>query len=380
MMNIIENINTPRILFLVLLFLLVGACTEKLSIADFADDFENYEVELRIEGILDQQDFSKSIIRIDRTILVTDTSLFNGIDDNGDWESYTDENGNGKWDEGEPLNDDVGGEFQGPDQPPVGQGNGKPDPGEPHVDDYIEVLPQVHDSSMVSVVLRDSLSSALVAEFVWKTQAGSFDVSFGPGGPPDVAVQNPYITYTYGGYVPDTEYAEVQLDSSRTYIVEITTSSGQIISATTDIITTPKNMNWDNTTWVNDTLVTPALNYSYLTWNNPQESFFGALKLDLYFRPDSIKEFYSYTRAAYQVDPETDLPLFQESFAQFPLGLYRLTISSLNNSYGNYIYSGLPLSDRKLSNWRDQDGNVILGNLGSRSSFTFYMRLSSMTG
>lgn len=373
----INKINkyTKRIGLLSAILIFVG-CTEELSIADFAEDFESYEVELRIEGMLDHSDFSKSIIRVDRTILVTDTSLFNGIDDNGDWESYTDENGNGKWDEGEPLNDDIGGEYRGPNDPPVGQGNGIPDPGEPHVDDYIEVLPQVHDSSMVSVVLRDSLSAEIVAEFIWKSQAASFDVSYGPGGPPDVAAQNPYITYAYGAYVPATQYENVQLDSSQTYTVEITTPTGKIISASTNIISPPVNLEWDNTSWIEDTLMTPANNYAYMTWNNPEESLYGALKLDLYFRPDSIKGFYAYTRAAFQEDETTGLPLFQENFVGYPLGMYRLTISSLNNSYGRYVYSGLPLRDRKLSNWRDQDGNVVLGSLGSRSSFTFYLRLA----
>lgn len=362
---------------LILLALVSVSCTEELSIADFAEDFESYEVEIRIEGVLDQNDFSKSIIRVDRTVLVTDTSLFNGRDDNGDWESYTDENGNGVWDEGEPLNDDIGGAFRGPEDIPEGRGNGIPDPGEPHVDDFIEVLPQVHDSSMVSVVLRDSENASLVAEFVWKSQAATFDVSFGPGGPPELAAQNPYIRYTYGAYVPDVQYLAVQLDSSKQYTVEITTPAGKIISATTDIITSPQNLTWENTTWVNDTLVTPANNIAYLTWNNPNESLFGSLKLDLYFRPDSIKGFYAYTRAAFEEDLITGLPVFRESFIGFPLGMYRITLSSINNSYGNYIYSGLPLRDREMSNWRDQNGNVVLGSLGSSSSFTFFLRLES---
>ncbi|MBC8193201.1 MAG: hypothetical protein ISR87_10145 [Candidatus Marinimicrobia bacterium] len=379
-MTILNKTIFLKIISIATLVMIFTGCTEELSIADFAEDFESYEVELRVEGVLDQNDFSKSIIRMDKTILVTDTSLFNGIDDNGDWESYTDENGNGKWDDGEPLNDDIGGEYRGPDQPPIGQGNGIPDPGEPHVDDYIEVLPQVHDSTMVSVVLRDSLNSGVVAEFVWKSQAASFDVSYGPGGPPEVAAQNPYITYTYGAYVPHEQYWNVQLDSSKIYTIEITTSSGRIISASTDIISSPLNLLWENTTWLNDTLVTPANNYSYLTWNNPEESLFGALQLDLYFRPDSIKGFYAYTRAAFQEDETTGLPLFQESFIGFPLGMYRITVSSLNSSYGKYIYSGLPLRDRELSNWRDQDGNVVLGSLGSRSSITFFLRLASPTG
>lgn len=372
--------NKRLVVILPMLLFILGACTEELSIADFSDDFENYEVELRIEGVLDQSDFSQSVIRVDRTILVTDTSLFNGIDDNGDWEPYTDVNGNGKWDEGEPLNDDIGGEYRGPNDPPEGRGNGIPDPGEPHIDDYIEILPQVHDSTMASVVLRDASSLALVAEFVWVPNAKTFDVSFGPGGPPDVAAQNPYITYSYGGYVPDTPWANVQLDTSKLYTVEITTSSGKVISATTDIVSRPMNLNWENTIANNDTLVSASNNYAYLKWNNPAESNFGALKLDLYFRPDSIKGFYAYTRAAFQEDELTGLPLFQESFIGFPLGMYRITLSTLNNSYGNYVYSGLPLKDRQLSNWRDEDGNVILGNLGSTSSFTFYLRWASPNG
>jgi len=376
-MKLIINRNT---ILLGSLLLLLNACTESLSIADFADDFDSYEVELRIEGMLDHKDFSQSVIRVDRTILVTDTSLFNGVDDNGDWVGFTDENGNGIWDEGEPLNDDIGGQFQGPDQPPLGQGNGKPDPGEPHVDDFIEVLPHVHDSTMTSVVLRDYESSELIAEFVWKARAAYFDVTYGPGGPPEVVAQNPYVRYSYGAYVPDLQYQNVELDSSKRYTVELTTSDGQIISASTDIISMPENFRWDSTSWNNDTLVTAADNREYMTWNNPGPAFFGALKLELYFRPDSIKGFYAYTRGAFQLDEETNQPLFQENFIGYPLGLYRLTISSLSNSYGSYVYSGLPIGDSELSNWRDQDGRTIKGALGSRSSFTFFMRIAPAAG
>ena len=59
-------------------------------------------------------------------------------DENANWVSYTDLNHNGKWDAGEPLNDDVGTDglgpldagYPGPD-PDGTEGNGKPDPGEP---------------------------------------------------------------------------------------------------------------------------------------------------------------------------------------------------------------------------------------------------------
>ncbi|MFA3784088.1 hypothetical protein ABRY23_13595 [Melioribacteraceae bacterium 4301-Me] len=60
-------------------------------------------------------------------------------DENANWRSFTDENGNGKWDPGEPLNDDVGSDgigpfdegYTGPDADGT-EGNGKPDQGEPN--------------------------------------------------------------------------------------------------------------------------------------------------------------------------------------------------------------------------------------------------------
>ncbi len=60
-------------------------------------------------------------------------------DENCNWRSYLDLNGNGKWDPGEPLNDDVGTDglgpfdegYPGPD-PDGTEANGKPDQGEPN--------------------------------------------------------------------------------------------------------------------------------------------------------------------------------------------------------------------------------------------------------
>ena len=58
-------------------------------------------------------------------------------DENCNWRSYGDLNGNGQWDEGEPLNDDVGSDGIGPFdesyvEPDSGQANGRPDQGEPN--------------------------------------------------------------------------------------------------------------------------------------------------------------------------------------------------------------------------------------------------------
>lgn len=72
---------------------------------------------------------------------IIDERRDDGIDNDGDWESYTDLNGNGQWDPGEPLNDDLGTDgvgpfdlqYNGPDADGT-EGNGKPDLGEPNFD------------------------------------------------------------------------------------------------------------------------------------------------------------------------------------------------------------------------------------------------------
>ncbi|ARA94156.1 hypothetical protein AWN76_014005 [Rhodothermaceae bacterium RA] len=60
-------------------------------------------------------------------------------DENLNWRGYSDLNGNGEWDEGEPLNDDVGADGLGPSAPnypgrDLGEGDGRPTAGEPNFD------------------------------------------------------------------------------------------------------------------------------------------------------------------------------------------------------------------------------------------------------
>ncbi len=60
-------------------------------------------------------------------------------DEDGDWKPYEDANGNGQWDPGEPLNDDLGADGIGPFHdgyigPDEGEGDGMPTPGEPNFD------------------------------------------------------------------------------------------------------------------------------------------------------------------------------------------------------------------------------------------------------
>ncbi len=75
----------------------------------------------------------------------------NNIDDDHDWVPYSDLNHNGKWDPGEPLNDDVGRDGVGPTDPQYtgpdeGEGDGIPTHGEPDFDET-----DIHESDMIGL-------------------------------------------------------------------------------------------------------------------------------------------------------------------------------------------------------------------------------------
>lgn len=112
-----------------------------------------------------------------------------GIDNDHDWQPFTDVNKNGKWDpeENEPLNDDLGKDGVGPFDPQYlgpdeGEGDGKPTPGEPNFDatDKDE-SDQIGLTSLVIERLSNKGPSAIWPkndEVIWrKMNYGSFDTS-----------------------------------------------------------------------------------------------------------------------------------------------------------------------------------------------------------
>ncbi|MFC1527557.1 hypothetical protein ACFL5D_02280 [Candidatus Neomarinimicrobiota bacterium] len=349
-----------RKIIIILLFIVLYGCTKELSIADFSDDFNSYKSELRIEAILNSTDFMSTVVRIDKTFLVTDTSLFNGIDDNGDWVAYTDENENGKWDKGEPLNDDIGG-YDG------GEGNGIPDAGEPHVDDYIEILPLVHDSTMISIELAEKSTGNIIAEFEWNNNAGTIEyLKYGKNdGEESVEF------YNYGGYIPLNQYSNVQIDFNKEYEFQIITPENDFITGSTSPFN-PAELIMDGTDWNADTLLlnTDDDLVQFLTDENVSLSNFTFREI---FNADSIV--YSYS--TYFPPGESNIPgksLYQLSKGFFPIGLSELTVSVLSKDYSQYFISSLPLRDEALSNLHNQNGNVILGIAGSATVTTLYVK------
>ena len=75
-------------LFIFWVSLIVFSCSETLDINDFSSDFNGYEPEIKIEAIILPSD-NTAIVRIDRSFLLNDTTLYDCIDDDGDWVSST---------------------------------------------------------------------------------------------------------------------------------------------------------------------------------------------------------------------------------------------------------------------------------------------------
>ncbi len=354
---------------ILIISILIGfsSCTKENSIADFSDDFSSYASELRIEAILNPTDFMNSIVRVDKTLLVTDTSLFNGLDDNGDWIGYTDENGNGKWDENEPLNDDIGGKDGG-------RGNGIPDKGEPHVDDYAEILPLIHDSTMTSVILIEQSSGNLVAEFEWQEKAGTIE-EFHRGvsiGSESQEVIDYVEVFNYGGYIPLEQYADAQIEFGKEYEFQITTMENNIITGVTTPYP-PAELVMDGTIWDADTLLLNSNTNDLVQFLADENVSLG----NFTFREVTNNDSATFSYSAFLPPNESEQPgysIFHLSQGMFPIGLSYVTVSILDNRYSQYIISSLPLRDEALSNLRDHNGNVILGIAGSVTVTTQYVK------
>lgn len=364
--------KTNRNILIILILIVISGCTEELSISDFSDDFGSYTSEIRIEAILNSTDFMNSIVRVDKTILVTDTTLFNGLDDNGNWVGYSDVNGNGKWDEGEPLNDDIG--VSSGKEENTGRGNGVPDKGEPNVDEYAEILPLIHDSTMTSISLIEKSSGILVAEFEWQTKAGTIE-EFHRGisvGSETQEIMDYLEVFHYGGYKPANQYSDVQIEFGNEYEFQIQTSSGNIIYGTT-IPFPPAEIVMDSTVWDADTLLLNSDQSSLVQFLTNDFVSLGNFTFREVINDDSL----SFSYSAFfppSVSGQSETSIFELVPSMFPLGLSHVTVSILDNIYSQYFISSLPLRDGALSNLRDQNGHVILGIAGSATNTSLFVK------
>ena len=74
--------NYKNILILLSIFLL--SCVKEIDITEFSEYYSGYESELRIEAIMLPHENS-AIVRIDQSLPLNDTDVFDCVDNNGNW-------------------------------------------------------------------------------------------------------------------------------------------------------------------------------------------------------------------------------------------------------------------------------------------------------
>ena len=343
---------------LAIVMLLAAGCQKELSITSFTDDYSAYETELRIEAVLNAVEPMHSIVRVDRTILVTDTSIFNGRDDDGDWNPLTDDTG----EDGVFASDGTFGS-----EPDDGEGNGVPDPGEPHVDEYDEIIAQLHDSTL-TIQLYDYATGELLIDFAYEARADSFEFdrdsenhAFGTG-------LNTEVVY-YGGYRPTAVYGEIEY--YRDYEFRMTTTDGLITGVTTSL--PPAVYQVDQHTVVDDTLIVGP--ESLLRWITDPEATVTWVTIERIFSPDKVVTLLSEPFGPSGQTDDGDWIGVDFPGVFFP-GLYRWTVAVPSRAYGAYVYSDLPMRDEQLSNLRDENYRVVLGIAGTMSPAVQYVRIT----
>ncbi len=344
---------------LIVAMLLIVSCQEELSITEFADDYSAYQPELRIEAILDAVEPMNSIVRVDRTILVTDTSLFNGRDDDGDWDPLTDDTG----EDGVFASDGPFGSEKD-----EGEGNGVPDPGEPHVDEYDEIISQLHVSTL-TIQLYDSASGELMMDFAYEAQAGSFEYSYTTTAGLLFSTEDliTEVVY-YGGYRPTGFNGEIEY--YKTYEFRMLSDDGLITGYTTPLPVA--EFQADDHIISDDTLVVDS--ESQFRWITVPEATVTWVIVERIFSPDSIVTITSHPAGPAGQTDDGKWIGYDIMGLYFP-GLYRWTVIIPSRAYGAYIYSDLQMRDEKLSNLRLNKDQVVLGIAGSSSVAIQYVRI-----
>ncbi len=367
----------------------------------------NYHDEIRIEAILYPAD-STALVRIDKTYSLSEDSLYNCIDENGDWESYTDTNENGHWDPGEPLNDDLGEDGREGDptdedgdlntsEPSRGEGNGIPDCGEPHVDNYPEILPQVHvtDCSVVQIIGPNGE----VYPLAFDPHAARL-ISYPEYDP----LLNDAESYWYGGYtsdmpIPFPESSSTSLDA-RIYHFYADCGDYGVITAT-DTLAMPVRFYSDSLGQVplknnieNYPEISDILNQGDCEIENFMFLFMSAEELATrpfyYYANPETRSFWSTAYEVNQINLNNCLPtlnyifgypafasegytpgdsirIVQDVIAEIP-GIYQFQVKAMSPAFEKYfIYTDLELHDPVRSNLRNENGEVVMGTFGGLS-------------
>ncbi len=300
-----------KILAIVLLAAIWISCEKELDITDFEDEFGNYRPELKIEGLLQQDKPEDSIIRIIRTSTVTNTDVFNGIDDDGDGD----------------------------------------------IDEEDEILPLIEDAS--ATVKITNLSSGETIDFQYMAAADSI-----------VRLDSNDVVFTipYGGYKPVS--SSFQLETYAQYRLEI--YSATFDKTITGVTTVYPAVEFIDTLFAfnGNQITMNADDQKEIFWkSDPEVTAYYITYEELTL--DGAEFLGSDARAA---DNDLSEKYASESIGrEFLFGFnyettLRLTVETLSPEWGRYIFSELPLKDPQRTNLRDENGNPVMGCFGASAA------------
>ena len=227
-------------IYLLLFFVIIG-CKKELDISEFSFNFSNYTPEIRIEALILPHD-STAIVRIDKSYLINDTELYDCRDnDYGEisldlcntiegafWHGQEEDQiaDCGDWN---PLIHDLGIDGQIGDstdddedcddcsitnaqcqencrkEDSIGENNGVPDCNEPNVDNYTELLPNIH-YSLCDVLISKSVNSTKDScELIFKEDAGYFYNNSYTGENTSFPIFDNIEKVNYGAYIPTSD-------------------------------------------------------------------------------------------------------------------------------------------------------------------------------
>ena len=209
---------------LLIVSILFFSCKKELNINQFSEDFQYYESELRIEGLI-LPNYETAIVRIDRSFPLFDTDLYDCRDndygvisedscftlngtwhgiagsgelaDCGDWDKNFDDIG----EDAKPLDPSDDDNDNNVDELSIGEGNKIPDCGEPNVDEINEVISKVHINQGCIVKVKHNNEEC---QLFYSDNADSFftEKKYIPSSPIAGKVLDDIDIDYYGAYIP----------------------------------------------------------------------------------------------------------------------------------------------------------------------------------
>ena len=324
--------QTIRTSLILLLSTICLSCERELDVSDFRDDFGNYQPELKVTGRLRQDKPEDSIIRIIRTEAITDSDVFDGIDNDGDGE----------------------------------------------IDEYDETLPLVQDTT--ATVTVTNLNSSEKYEFQYAELVDREIIRYRE----DSDGEGTTNIIPDGGYKPKSNRFQVELYAQ--YRIEIYSRAfDKTITGETTVYPPVEFIDIDTLSTLDDDHIT-------LKSNDEKTIFWKSdLNVSSYFVTIEVSERIhegepeSVSLTTFSLSRDNDLTethgvsIGKENFfvnrGSNAGKLLRITVEALSPEYGHYIFSSLPLNDARRSNLRDQDGKPVMGAFGATAAKSIHVAI-----